>query len=109
MGHVDRSLDQGGVWEYCTFEVPESVPDERVHSSRYAEKCMHLFGDTLEKQGFTVKAMTRAEEDNRTHQVDNDRRRYIIWAWVTRQPVDIVMDIPDIAVPKMLELGMKLK
>ena len=107
-GRVDQTLEQGGTWEFCTFEVPFEVPDEAVPQSDYAEKCMHLFGDELEKNGFQVLAMTRAEKDKSPRPVDPDRKRFRLWAWVKRDPVTMTLDIPDQAVPSMLELGMRL-
>ena len=103
---VDDSLIRGGTWEWCTFEVPIDTPEDRVqfHGDRY----MRIFGDGLEKQGFTVKVMSTPEVYDGQRPVDPDRRRYILWAYVTRRPVTYTIDVPDMSIPAMQRLGLKL-
>lgn len=101
---IDRTLINGGFWDRATFTVPEDVPEERVqfHASKY----MGRFGSVLEGQGFTVREMLRPQVSNRLPQ--GGRRRYDILAFVSRKPIVIKERIPDMLVPKMQRLGMKL-
>lgn len=104
---MEQSLIDGGYWERGTMTVPDSVSDERVqfHATGYMRK----FGEALEKQGLTVKKMTRPVENPKSRlPKDPDRRRYSIYAWVTRTPLQMTVDIPDLLVPKYLSKGWKL-
>lgn len=69
---------------------------------------MRRFGDHLEAQDFKVKAMSTPEEYRGKIPVDEDRKRYVIWAYISRRPVVHTIDIPDMSVPAMQRLGMNL-
>ena len=108
---ADRTLELGGVWERAWFTVPDDVSEERVQFA--ADKYMRKFGGWLEAKGFTVLAMREPiREPNRNLQAlwtrtdGADRRRYVIWAWCRRRPIDLVMWVPDSAVAAMQGLGM---
>lgn len=103
---ADLTLVQGGVWERAIFDVPASVPDERVQF--HADKYQRKFGDYLEEVGFTVLFMGEAELDARPIPRKPDRRHYTIQAWVKRRPVVAHMEVPDEAVSLLLAKGMTL-
>lgn len=98
---------QQGIWQTATFDVPDGTPEESVQFR--SDKYMLKFGDNLESQGFTVKMMSRPEPYKGRVPTEEGRKRYRIWAFVKRRPIEMTMDIPDIAVPEMLDLGLKLK
>ena len=111
---ADRTLELGGVWERAWFSVPSTVNEERVQFA--ADKYMRKFGNWLEAKGFTVLAMRKpVAEPNKDlralwakESMDGpDRRRYVIWAWCRRRPIDVVMWVPDSAVAQMQGLGMR--
>lgn len=104
---VDLSLLRNGTWERASYTVPLDTPEDKVKYS--ASKYMTRFGDNLEAQGFKVLIMSKPEIDKSRIPTDPDRKRYVLWAWVRRNPATFKIDVPDIAVPSMLEKGMKLK
>ena len=104
--YVDKTLDRNGVWERGSFTTPLSVSEDRVQGS--AGKYMVRVGNHLELQGFTVLYMTKPTRVT-NEPVDEDRKKYVMYAWCRRRPIGINMDIPDNQVAAMLDLGMKLK
>ena len=103
---VDSSLIRGSAEEWATFDVPIDTAEDRIHI--YGDRCMRWFGEHLEKQGFQVKLMSTPQKYDGQQPVDPDRKRYIIWANVTRRPVVHTIDVPDMSIPAMQRLGMKL-
>ena len=106
-GLVDRSLEVGGFWERATFTVPADTPDERVqfHADKYIAKAAKVF----EAQGCTVLEVTKPIVSLGHLVTDDDRRRYDIFFWCRRKPIEYTFEIPDKAVPEMQRLGMKIK
>ena len=96
-----------GVWERDTFTVPVSITEEQV--SMASHKYMRKFCECLEAQGFTVKSTIAPKRSERLQMMTPpDRKRYDLWAFVTRAPVKLTLDIPDRAVPELERVGMKL-
>ena len=96
-----------GVWERGTFTVPVTTTEEQVNLASH--KYMRRFGECLEAQGFTIKSMIAPKRSERLKMMTPpDRKRYDLWAFVTRQPHEIHIDIPDKAVPEMEKVGMTL-
>lgn len=104
---VDRTLIDGGFWDRATFTVPDDTPDERVKF--VADKYQAKFGNYLEGQGFTVKEMLKPQVSVRKFPTAPDRRRYDIFAFVTREPVELTVMVPEILIPEMQLRGLKLK
>ncbi len=104
---VDQTLTDGGYWDRATFTVPSDTPDERVQfvADRYRAK----FGKYLEEQGFTVKKMTKPLVSRRLFPTEAGRRRYDIYAFVSRRPVELTARVPGVLVPEMQAMGLKLK
>lgn len=96
-----------GVWERATFTVPDTVPDERVRAESL--KYMGRFGKALEAQGFIVREMLRPQVSVRQIPTEQGRRRYDIFAFVSRRPVVSTLDIPDKLVTGMQARGLRLK
>jgi hypothetical protein len=105
---IDRSLLEDGFWRSAVFTVPGDVDEDRVQFS--ADKYMRKFGNQLEVEGFDVRLMTQPGLDRRksTTLTLEDRRAYVIWAWVKRRPSEIHVDIPDFAVSAMQDVGLRL-
>jgi len=104
---MDTTLTDNGLWERATFTVPEDTLEEQVQFK--ADVYMARFGIALEHQGFTVREMLRPRVSMRGAPTEQGRRRYDIFAFVSRLPVVTTMDIPDALVPEMLQKGMQLK
>ena len=97
-------------WERASFDVPATVPDEVVQTK--AGVYMARFGQHLERQGFIVLDILRpVVADSTDHKLFSqpDRRRYHIFALVTREPRTVSYDIPDYAVPQMQKVGLSLQ
>lgn len=103
---ISRSVKQGGYWEKCTFTVPDKVSEERVQL--LGHKYMNKFGAFLESEGLTVRQMMAPVIDSRPLPVEPDRRRYIIFAFVSRRSFEPVFSVPDQYVPEMLKAGLRL-
>lgn len=105
---IDRSLIEDGLWRSATFTVPEEVGEDRVRFA--ADRYQRKFGNQLEAEGFDVRLMAEPEVDKRrsTTLTPEDRRAYVIWAWVKRRPVDFHVEIPDDYVPAMEDVGLRL-
>lgn len=102
-------------WEKGVFTVPDSVSEERVQFA--AEKYRVKYMEYLETPqphgpGFRVLDMDGPHEDRSVVGLgvtDQDRRRYVIWAKVTRAPVVFRSDVGDDDVPLYIACGWKLK
>lgn len=76
---------------------------------------MTKFGEALERKGYRVLEMTEPKvDDGVTAWVflgpnNLDRKQYVMWARVTRQPFTMVMDVPDNQVAEMEKLGLRLR
>ena len=117
---VDATLAQGGVWQTMVFTVPLSISDERVQDA--GAKYRNIFGAHLEERGKKEKDDTKVvamKGPTRVHQsesssvwaqglIDPTRKKYRVWAFVTRRPTAIHIDLPDALVPAAQEMGMKL-
>ena len=103
--YADRSLAENGVWERASFTVPLPTSEEKVqwHAGTYQNR----FGKHLERQGFTVLKMTPPSRIT-NEPVDDDRKKYAIYAWVRRRPSTFTLEVPDEKVLAMMSLGMKL-
>jgi len=102
---VDKSLVDGGFWERATFTVPVTTSDERV--KLVEAKYMRRAGEVFEKEGFTVIKMLKPQATLR--RPVSGRRRYDIFAFLRRTPVEIVSTVPDEIVPELLKSGYKEK
>ena len=101
--------EQTYVWKSATFTVPAEVSEERVQFA--ADKYRLKFGKALELEGWRVLDMEQPTLDRSVlahGTTDPDRRRYQIWAKVTRRPVEVRIDVPDEDVPIYLNAGFKL-
>lgn len=96
-----------GVWQRATFTVPNGETDEAVQFRANVYK--GRFGQVLEAQGFTVKEMLKPQVSGRRIPIEEGRRRYDIFAFVSREPVEQTFELPDKMVPEMLAMGLKLK
>lgn len=103
------------IWVNGFFTVPDSISEERVQFA--ADRYMAKYGEILEKSqskggsGFRVMFMQKPELDDSVVAVgvtDPDRRRYIVWAVVTRAPIKVHVEVPDEDVPLYLMHGYKL-
>jgi len=104
---VEQEIRNGGVWELVTFEVPASIPEERVQAS--AEKYMSIAGDCFVKHGFKIHKITRPKRSKLLQAfTPSDKAKYFFQAFVSRRPQEIHMDIPDYAVHGMQDAGMIL-
>lgn len=88
--------DQTFVWEKASYTVPGEVSEERVQAT--ADKYKRKFGKALEFQGWTVLGFDGPTLDRSVIAqglCDPDRRRYVLYAKVTRRPETITVDVPD--------------
>jgi hypothetical protein len=95
-----------GIWERGTFTVPENTPEDRIQSKSAEYK--KTFGKILESQGFIVLEMTSPTLSNGVFKTDPDMKRYEFYARVIRKPQTVRISVPDIAVPALLEKGLRL-
>ncbi|KKM68982.1 hypothetical protein LCGC14_1455460 [marine sediment metagenome] len=100
---MDRTLINGGFWERATFTVPKDVSDERVQS--YADKYTAKGGKAFEAQGFTVLKVTTPRVSLSHLVTEADRRRYDIYFFLKRKPVEVRVEVPEILHPHMLAKG----
>tara|TARA_Y100000296_G_C5165860_1_gene254532 strand:- start:320 stop:688 length:369 start_codon:yes stop_codon:yes gene_type:complete len=108
---VDNSLILGEVIEHISFTVPSSVDEERVQDK--GPNFRNKAGGTWEGMGFKVLAISGPDRCafgfcKSWLPTDEDRRRYHVRARVSREPVDVNIDVPDEAVLPMEEKGFKL-
>lgn len=103
---IDRSVKEDGFWEKATFTVPAATTEERVQlvAHKYMLKAVRYF----EGQGFKVKKVLAPTLDLRVLPTEPDRRRYIIYLFLWREPQVPVFDVPDACVPDMLKAGLRL-
>ena len=97
------------VWEKAAYTVPGHVSEERVQDTAYKYK--KKFGNSLEFQGWTVLGFDGPKEDRSVIAqglTDPDRRRYVLYAKVTRRPRTITVDVPDQDVHIYQKAGFKL-
>lgn len=102
-------------WERGFFTVPISVSEERVEL--LAHRYMQRWGQYLETPqpygpGFKVLLMEEPCLDTGVvaRAVDPpDRKRYSLWAKVTRTPVNLHVEVPDEDVALYLASGYKLR
>ena len=104
---VDRSLIDNGVWERATFTVPSDVSDERVQES--ARKYRSKAASAWEAQGFTIMEMLGPNVAESMPGDPPDRKRYSIFGFLRRRPVELTFDVPDVAVVALAEKGLKPK
>ena len=115
---IDATLAQGGVWQTMVFTVPLSISEERVQAA--GAKYRNIFGSYLEDRGkkekdetkvIAMKGPTRVHPSESTSVwaqglIDPTRKKYRVWAFVTRRPNAIHIDVPDALVPAAQEMGM---
>lgn len=103
------------IWVNGFYTVPDSVSEERVQFT--ADRYMAKYGEQLERpkarggSGYRVMYMERPKLDNSVVArgvTDPDRRRYTVWAVVTRDPVTLHAEVPDEDVPLYLAHGYRL-
>lgn len=102
-------MSKPSIWTTGYFDVPFHYGEEQVQW--VAPKYMRRFGEYLETQGFVVKQMLKPQVSGKATQNlfgQPDTKRYTIFAEVTRQPVEMHVDIPDYAVPDMEKVGLTL-
>ena len=96
-------------WDKAHFTVPVEKSDEYVQflADRYRNK----WGKHLEGKGFDVLWMGMPEIDTSVvaNTVDTDRRKYILYAKVSRPPVTTHVDVPDKDVPLYQKAGYTLQ
>ncbi|KKN67792.1 hypothetical protein LCGC14_0458250 [marine sediment metagenome] len=116
---IDATLAQGGVWQTMVFTVPLSTPEDRVQAA--GAKYRNIFGSLLEDRGkrdkddtkvLGMRGPTRVKQMESTSTfaqglIDPTRKKYCVWAFVTRRPTALHMDIPDALVPAAQEMGMQ--
>lgn len=105
---IDRTLEQGGVWEHASFTRADKAPVE-FDDDPYLRR----FGKHLEAQGFTVMAMQTPDgcakgACPRWRPTDEGRDLYHLWAWCKRRPVDHTLYVPDRYVPRLAATGLAL-
>lgn len=102
------------------FTVPTSISEERVQAA--GAKYRNIFGTHLEERGkkerddtkvVAMKGPTRVHQSESTSVwaqglIDPTRKKYRVWAFVTRRPNAIHMEVPDALVPDAQEMGMIL-
>lgn len=103
---IDRSVKEGGFWEKVTFTVPASTSEERVQL--VGHKYMLKAAKHFEGEGLKVKKVLSPTLDLRPLPVEPDRRRYIIYVFLWREPYVPVFDVPDACVPDLLKAGLRL-
>ena len=88
------------MWEQATFTVPIDIPEERVREAvpRYIKKWIEV----REKQGW--KLLSRLLF-NPIPGIEGDRKRYILWAYIDREPKPRKVEIPDN--PQLIDLLVK--
>lgn len=104
----DRDGEVAAVRQPVYFTVPADIPAERVEAKfpEYIRKA----GNELERRGFRVLAVSTPEPDPHSDAfgTEPDRRRYRMFALVRRRPQEVKLWVPDNAVSRMQELGMRL-
>ena len=100
------ALGEDGVWERIYFDAPTTTSEEKIQFG--AEPFKRTAGRLLEDRGFTVKYMENPKRVPNPLDLEPDRKRYVIYAWVTREPVVHHFDVEDELVPGLLKLGYKL-
>ena len=101
--------DQAFVWEKASYTVPGEVSEERVQAT--GERYRRKLGKLLEWQGWTVLGFDGPIWDRSIISyglTDPDRRRYVLYAKVTRRPQTITVDVPDEDVAIYQKAGFKL-
>ncbi|KKM85253.1 hypothetical protein LCGC14_1290860 [marine sediment metagenome] len=93
------------VWSKGYYDVPDSWTEEMAQavSPKYTKR----FGEHLEREGFTILCFLKpVVAGAMEHNVfcEPDKRRYSIFAQVTRQPKELHFEIPDYAVPEMSKI-----
>ena len=86
--------------------MPGDTPHERVMAVAYKYK--NKLGKHLEAQGFTVLEMLPPQITQGRLLTDRDRKRYDLFAFVTRRPREVHIDVLDIVVPELQAKGLKL-
>ena len=100
---------QTWVWEKASYTVPNTVSEERVRDTAWRYK--RKWGKSLEFQGWMVLEIGEPELDRSVVAFglcDPDRRRYVIYAKVTRRPQTITLDVPDADIAIYQKAGWKL-
>ena len=104
---IDQSVKDGGFWERGTFTVPIATTEERVQLLAY--KYIRKFGDFLEeKKGYRVHKVVGPVLDDGLFPIPADRRKYVLFAFVSKRPIIPIFDIPDQYVPEMQKAGLRL-
>ena len=105
---VINPMKYGATLEHAHYDVPISVPHERV--MEYADKYMRKAGNAFESMGYTVLDIESPRQVKYGKDPgDKDLKRYCIRAWCRKRPKDVIIRVPDEAVPSLLKQGMKLK
>lgn len=100
---------QAYVWEKAVFTVPIETSEERVQAA--APRYKKRFGEYLETEGFRIVEFDGPCQDKTVVAAgitEPDRRRYVLWAKVTRRPREVRVDVPDEDVEIYQRSGFKL-
>ena len=103
---ADDTVAKGWVQRRAIFTVPVGTPDERVqfNAGRYQRK----FGGQLEKDGFRVMDMSKPIKVLNHPLPDPTRIMYGILARVTRRPVALTMELPDLVAAELERRGERI-
>ena len=100
-----------GFWRRGSFTVPAKIAHERAEE--VYRKYMQRFGETLEEvYGYKVIRMLKPRRDKAPQKpfgTDDDRIRYVLWAYCTSPPATVTLDVADDQVPLLQKLGWKVK
>ncbi len=102
---MDRTLRDGGFWERATFTVPQDVADERVQF--YADEYTRRGGKAFEAQGYTILKVTPPRVSLSHLVTEPDRRRYDIYFFLQRTPMEMRVQVPEELYPQMLARGFR--
>ncbi len=102
---MDRTLINGGFWERATFTVPADVSDERVQF--YADEYTRRGGKAFEAQGYTILKITPPRVSLSHLVTEEDRRRYDIYYFLRRTPIEMRVEVDEELLPKMVAMGFR--
>jgi len=100
------TLAQGGYWEKGNFRVSIHATKAQVYEQARYYKAK--FEETMEGKGFKVHQITDPRLDYSSLPIPPDQKRYVMYALVSRRPKEVKFDIPDMFVPALQEIGLKL-
>lgn len=114
---IDIPKGARGFWRRATFSVPADVTEERVQllAHRYIQRA----AETWQMDGLTVLHVGQPvalkvpegeswEESWRgMERVEPDRRKYVMFGYVSQRPQERMFGVSDALVPEMVTLGLK--